>query len=621
MDDEFLIDDDFKPYYDFETLQMPEPPAFDFPQQNVVPVSKDPEVLEQNFSNSNITTSEDIINILKNIKANDDEGYKYVQSEVELSYINTEIKEDIYNLNYRKLFDLQKYEFYNYNVLQQIKYTLQGLLKNSSDIRQDQLVKSYFRKLRRIGENSVYGNVFVTDFPDQNNLFLFKIKSNYNDSDYINIHEYFIGNILNESRKDIPNFVYTYGSFDCTAAIEPNNVFSYCKKSENTVRYIILENITNSTSLYNYIMDGCSTFEFMNVFLQIIYALNYANQRWDYTHYDLHADNILIKKYDFYFYIRYDTENGVEYLYTNTIAYIIDFGYSHIKFDNADFGVIGLENLGVEHDKSYQVSDIYRLLCTCLLEANNNNKALFNEIRTLIDFFDFDEDIFVTLTKQYDTHYYLPRISKYTELTYFDFTIFARREVEIDFMFEYPTDDKVLSCNTVTSFNCTREIDLEYNKFEPNNFLELRKYLQTEYDKKNAIQIYNKLKSKFVQDLNKIKTLINTTLTILLQNPIKIRFEDSEDYIEAFRNYIYKILYISDLTDQYTDNNNLHYYIHETLFGTMVEVKDNIENFLRYMQLKISLLSWIKRLQIPAIISTYAKNFYLKELPYLTGII
>ena len=110
-----------------------------------------------------------------------------------------------------------------------------------------------------------------------------------------------------------------------------------------------------------------------------------ANKMIDFTHYDLHTGNILIRDINIEkFQIQYDTENGVEYITTDLIATFIDFGMSHIynedliiagdHIENGHYGVYNFLYYDVYPNKSWIMSDIYKvLLYSALVSMNANN--------------------------------------------------------------------------------------------------------------------------------------------------------------------------------------------------------------------------------------------------------
>ena len=100
-----------------------------------------------------------------------------------------------------------------------------------------------------------------------------------------NIHEAFIGlYAINHLRAIIPNFVYTYGIFRNPCIFEKS---SQCN-------YLLLELIPGQT--WKKFIRTATTDQFVNTFLQLCLSLKIAKEKYDFTHYDLHYENIIIKK-------------------------------------------------------------------------------------------------------------------------------------------------------------------------------------------------------------------------------------------------------------------------------------------------------------------------------------
>lgn len=440
--------------------------------------NEEDEFSEEELEDDHINTIEilDYYNKSKN-KRNDDDRFNQAQSQILLinSLIPCEKNTGIFDLNFSKLKQLMESQFFNYDLMRQIECTLHYLFSSISDLQTNIIIRRYFTKLVKLNVKSAHGSVYNTLFNNTNDLIILKTKNSLSDPDYYIIHEIFVGSILNLTRKDIPNFVYTYGGFVCSPPINPSaNIFSYCKNTENTINYIMLENIKNSVTLHDYIESGSTISEFLIVYLQVLYALNYAKRNFDFTHYDLHASNVLIKTYDKRFSIPYTTEKGVEFILTDTIAYIIDYGLSHIVYENKNYGINGYEKYGVYYNSSYALYDAYRLLGSCLLVALTKNKKLFNDIKYIFRFFNITDEVEFAIIEQEKVNYMLPPIKIFPDKTIFDITTFIRDNTNINFKFisNNPGNPNILSCKgTDICLSSTQIIsELSYSSEEPTDF-------------------------------------------------------------------------------------------------------------------------------------------------------
>jgi hypothetical protein len=116
--------------------------------------------------------------------------------------------------------------------------------------------------------------------------------------------------------------------------------------------------------------------------MQILYALEIAQHHIDFTHYDLHTENILIKKADKATQIVYHRPDGTKrYVTSENVAVIIDFGYAHVKVDDENYGILRHTPYGVNNNL-HAMFDVYKLIGFCsldyLLRIKTTNKASKN---------------------------------------------------------------------------------------------------------------------------------------------------------------------------------------------------------------------------------------------------
>lgn len=271
-------------------------------------------------------------------------------------------------------------------------------------------------------------------------------------------HTYFIGiQVANIMRKTVPNFVYTYG---CFKIIKPKDTNSYehleqtlidkkkakfeariknkSQKSYKTNRshkiyrwysdmpianYLIIETIEGQ--LLTQYMTNCNFEEFLSWFLQIIIAIQSANDMFKFTHYNLHTNSIIMKKIENIenTYINYqiktiskkqdtqEIETKIEDIYIKSkyIPMIINYGRAYCEIDDKKFGYVGMENDGVLFQSRIWY-DIYKLLCACLYNMyKNNNTDTFNKTLKIYELIIdpeheiSDENIIKQLLSEHDT--------------------------------------------------------------------------------------------------------------------------------------------------------------------------------------------------------------------------
>ena len=278
---------------------------------------------------------------------------KYLQKEGILDYFQkllVDIKKEIgiYFYNETNFLDIQFKEEKNYFDTVVLKYpstkkTLKDVVSIPNNNRSYGLLKGVHYLINMILNNSNFEKeVKENDIIFKNKLgivkkfnianFDFAIKSS-TDVNKINeyIHETFVGiNVINNIVKEIPNYVYNFGLY---------------KTEENKIN-IITEFISNQT-LQMYIMSNDFKFtDFIVILLQICLALEVAQQKCNFVHYDLTVWNIIIKKLDKPIDVEYPLKNNkIIKIRTNIIPIILDYGKSHVVYNKNHYGFINMFKL------------------------------------------------------------------------------------------------------------------------------------------------------------------------------------------------------------------------------------------------------------------------------------
>ena len=272
------------------------------------------------------------------------------------------------NINYTKLKKLSNQYFYDPEVMQLISCLVSSLfIDRKNGLSSIEMVKSWISIKSIIGEPSAVGIAMIADLSGSKDLFVVKVpKSTFANDDLI--HEWFVGTYgTNKLRKYIPNFAYVYGGFTCSSPVlDQRNVITYCNSHNKLeVNYVIYENISPSISLMDYSLKNSLNFtDWLSYYLQILFALKIAQDLIDFTHYDLHLGNVLLRDISLgsSFHIPYNYKNKIFYVKTNRVATMIDYGSSHIKHNDKHYGFPGLENYGVNPEKSRPLHDVFKLL-------------------------------------------------------------------------------------------------------------------------------------------------------------------------------------------------------------------------------------------------------------------
>lgn len=286
---------------------------------------------------------------------------------------NTASENLAYNLDYNQLSkDLRDY-FYQPGYLAVLQRIVDYILKNNitnpySSV--SERVRHWLSNISVISKGA-YGQAFKTGILEHNEFFAIKTPLKGEDI----THEYGVGLILNRLRDEelTPNFVYTFGQVSCTRPIvgsdnpiEYNKVQTWCHDGADPTNYIIIENIPNSNTLVSALRDlrgseRLTPQQIISSLLQIFFAIWIANNETKFTHWDLHLNNILLRKVEEDSVIKYNVE-GEEYL-INTLGYvatIIDFGLSSIEVP----GTNGLKEINLKSGKHRGYSNPYQDIYT-----------------------------------------------------------------------------------------------------------------------------------------------------------------------------------------------------------------------------------------------------------------
>lgn len=184
----------------------------------------------------------------------------------------------------------------------------------------------------RTGKQGVLG--LLRD-PEHEKKYVYKISQYLN---YMADQEYTVMQGLNTIREFCPHFCKTYGKFkaemiDTFRSVD--NPFEYDRDDHHLQNDVLLmEHIDDCRKLYRYIKNEHITPEIiMSIVKQTLIATMIASDHLRFTHYDMHSNNVLIKKCQpnsSFFYI---LDENRTYL-TPTFGYyplIIDFGFSFNK--------------------------------------------------------------------------------------------------------------------------------------------------------------------------------------------------------------------------------------------------------------------------------------------------
>jgi len=339
-------------------------------------------------------------------------------------------------------------------------------------------IRMYIHNLRQIGPESAEGYSLIADFENAKDMFLLKTsRSPANDT---LLHELVVGLYgTNRLRKYIPNYAYVFGGFKCSPPLvdpETKRVVTWCLHDSNTVNYVLYENLDDAIPMSKY-LQTCTGSDFINVYMQVLYAERLALKVSDYTHYDLHYENVLLRTpgnmssnqstvgpgllgdQKSRFQIAYETERGVEYIKTSFIPTINDYGFSHIKtLDGISasgavvrpgdhFGRSGFVPFSIFAYRSWIMHDMYKFLMFCMMAAvQYNNQSVMSEAIKIFRFFNHTEDPIIAIRAQSNTKFSFPLNELTNSLSINDFAAYIRTVCNCDFINSQRSTDPILNC-------------------------------------------------------------------------------------------------------------------------------------------------------------------------------
>ena len=197
-------------------------------------------------------------------------------------------------------------------------------------------------------DERVFSNATKTTFVDKYKLsgFTFVVKSTKDPIKISeNIHEIFIGTkVINEVIKYVPNFAYVFGT---------------CNSDNN----VIMEYI-NGKTFSDWLTKSFNMKDFIFILIQLCLALEVAQRQCGFVHYDLKPWNIIIKELPHSVSFDYMLdEKNVYRINTQIVPVIIDYGKSHVIYENIHYGFINMFKMST-------IQDVISILITSLYDIS-----------------------------------------------------------------------------------------------------------------------------------------------------------------------------------------------------------------------------------------------------------
>lgn len=209
----------------------------------------------------------------------------------------------------------------------------------------------------------------------------------YKISQYINYlvqHEYSVMNGLNEISAYCPHFCKVVGVIACD--IDPrckkNTTNPFVIKSKYPIEkdILLMENVDNSCKFYNYIKSSKVSEDILfSTIKQVLLGIKIAQIKKQFSHYDLHSFNIMMKTCDYDAVFLYVLDEETQFAVPTRGHYpvIIDYGFSYVKDmdDGPLWPSMGHTNVGFMSDRFDWVADPKLFLVTVSGEIKEKRKT------------------------------------------------------------------------------------------------------------------------------------------------------------------------------------------------------------------------------------------------------
>lgn len=255
------------------------------------------------------------------------------------------------------------------------------------------------------GKQGVVGLLKLIDEKDHKSKYVYKISQYVN---YLVLHEYTVMKGLNTIASYCPNFCKVFGTLKCrmNPKIEKeSNPFKY-KNKDITIEkdVLLLEYIDKSYKFYNYIRANKSKIPenvLYSTLKQVLMAIIIAQRKKEFAHYDLHSNNIMMRKCNKDLVCLYvlDEQNQFAIPTFGHYPVIIDFGFSYINDmdDGPMWSTMAHTHVGFMSDRFDWVADPKLLLITTSAEIKEkrntkNARKLRRIVRNIFHPLDIDWD-------------------------------------------------------------------------------------------------------------------------------------------------------------------------------------------------------------------------------------
>lgn len=276
------------------------------------------------------------------------------------------------------------------------------------------------------GKQGLVGLMSAKD--DDSIVYVFKISQSIN---YLVQHELAVMTSLNEIADFCPHFCRSIGGITCQVDPEKRkegNPFE-CDSTYRIEKEVLLtEYLDNSYKFYNYIVsEKVSEKILYSILKQVLLAFTIGQRNKNFSHYDAHSNNIMIKRCsrDLVFLYVIDENNQFCISTKGYYPVLIDFGFSYsMDMNNGPlWPSLNHTEVGFTSDRFDPIADPKLFLVTVSDEIHENRKSkdsrkLKNITKNIYGKLDIDWDSgWDNDCKKCATDYVINKVSKYSKIS------------------------------------------------------------------------------------------------------------------------------------------------------------------------------------------------------------
>lgn len=463
-------------------------------------------------------------------------------------YVESKFRLNISGIRDAKVKEEISRQFYNPDVMKAASCAIDamyyGLTDRQGDVTVNQMIRKRITDLKVIA-SGVQGTAARLTLGSADDIAVTKFpKKQSGDNDIL--HELFVATVggVNNLRSVVPNFAYIFGGFRCTPPLidsESGQVTGWCSDlaGEHKVQFLLMENISPAESAAKYISQANAN-QTMSLYFQVVLALSVAYRAIEFTHYDAHTENVLMRDISATgigrtFVIPYPRRDGTTlYVKADRVATFIDYGMAGVRYKGAYYGnhEVWRTELAIFGDKPWPLHDAYKFLMFLIMDAHEaKNDIALSVLTKIFRFFNKEEDPIALsrytinerdTTTQWPQRFALPYIPKATKFSLDDLLDFLMTELNHkDIIFtSKPARLQALRCSNCTTFFGALKLMGSKSEVRPTTFFEF-------YDAATGLDVhgdqFKALKRRFPYDeasrawLDQIEALQKTTQTAAAQ--------------------------------------------------------------------------------------------------------